>query len=242
MSYREITGNIFNSKASTLVNTVNCVGAMGKGIALEFRRRFPEMFKIYQQDCIEKKLQPGRIYSYQQPGVLILNFAIKDNWKYPSKIEWVDSCLKQFVTGYRQKDIRSIAFPWMGAMNGNIPLEKIQATTRKYLQNLPDIDVEVFGFDPDASDPLFEVLKRIACLGEPLLFLEQSGLQRKSFEIIMSAVKSAKVNSLARLVESGIVGDTSLDKLYIFLSNNQDILKKEPMIDSNPETKQLTLF
>ena len=242
MSYREVTGNIFNSKAGTLVNTVNCVGAMGKGIALEFRRRYPEMFKTYQQDCLEKKLQPGRIYSYHESDVLILNFAIKDNWKYPSKMEWVDSCLRQFAVGYKQKNIQTIAFPWMGAMNGNIPLEKVQAITRKYLQNLPDIEIEVYGFDPDASDPLFEALLRIARSQDPVRYLVQSGLQRKAFDNIISAVQSGRVKSLARLVESGIVGDTSTDKLYIFLTQHRDILKSEQTNDAPDITTQLTLF
>lgn len=242
MAYQEIVGNIFNSKANALVNTVNCVGAMGKGIALEFRRRYPEMYLVYQQDCKEGKLQPGRIYSYPLPEVLILNFAIKDDWKYPSKMDWIESCLHQFVSGYRLKGIQSVAFPWMGAMNGGIPLEKIQAITRKYLQNLTDIRVEVYSFDPDAGDPLFEVLKKVAAVSDPLVFQESSGLQRKAFETIISSVKQGRVKSLARLVDSRIVGDTSIDKLYLFLKKNLVLLNDDDKPNQPPQGTQLTLF
>ncbi len=241
MPYYEVTGNIFNSKSGALVNTVNCVGAMGKGIALEFRRRYPEMFKVYQQDCQEGKLRPGRIYPYPQSDLLILNFAIKDNWKFPSKIEWIESSLRQFVAYYKQKGIHSIAFPWMGAMNGGIPLNIIQAITRRYLQNLPDIEVEVYNFDPDATDPLFEVLKKVAATANPSLFLEQSGLQRKAFELVISMVQQGKAKSLARLVESRVVGETSIDKLYIFLTANRHLLDKEDLNNTPKGPTQLSL-
>ena len=78
MPYKEIFGNLFNSKAQALVNTVNCVGAMGKGIALEFKRRFPEMFKEYSQQCSKKEICPGRVYYFSHKDKLILNFAIKN--------------------------------------------------------------------------------------------------------------------------------------------------------------------
>ena len=241
MAYQEIVGNLFNSKAKALVNTVNCVGAMGKGIALEFRRRYPEMYLVYQQDCKEGKLKPGRIYSYPLPEVLILNFAIKDDWKYPSKIEWIESCLHQFVSGYRQRGIQSVAFPWMGAMNGGIPLEKIQAITRKYLRNLTDIHVEVYSFDPDADDPLFEVLKKVAAVSDQLAYQESSGIQRKTFETIINSVKQGRVKSLARLVDSRIVGDTSIDKLYLFLKKNL-VLLTDDNPNQSPQGTQLSLF
>lgn len=79
---------------------------------------------------------------------IILNFAIKDDWKDPSKIEWVEETLQKFVDNYKKLGIRSVDFPWMGAMNGGIPLETIKSLTRKYLSALNDLDVEVYDFDP----------------------------------------------------------------------------------------------
>src|SRR5437588_12069599 len=107
----ELKGNLFNSTAQTLVNTVNCVGVMGKGIALEFRLRFPEMFETYRKVCEDRKLRPGQILPYRKAHPWILNFAVKDDWKHPSRLEWVEACLERFAANYRQLGITSVAFP-----------------------------------------------------------------------------------------------------------------------------------
>ena len=242
MAYKEVTGNLFASNAMALVNTVNCVGAMGKGIALEFRRRFPEMFKQYQIDCDKKILVPCRIYSYQSQDRLILNFAIKDNWKYPSKIQWIESCLRQFAAYYQQKGIDSIAFPWMGAENGGISLEIIQATMRKHLQPLEDIDIEVYTFDPIAYDPLFEQLQKIALSEDPDKYQAGSGIQRKFYSQIIEAVRGKTVGGMSQISKIDGVGKTTVDKLYVFLT--KQLHDKERLDEDKINTSeiQLTLF
>ncbi len=218
MSYQEIKGNLFNSKAQAYVNTVNCVGAMGKGIALEFRRRYPAMFEQYKKDCAEKKLLPGRIYSYPQLQVLILNFAIKNDWKYPSRIEWIESTLKQFVAGYQKKGIRSVAFPWMGAMNGGLPFDLIQSTMRRYLMELSDIDVEVYTFDPEAPDRLFTTLRDLIITGNSSYLRAQVRMKNEKYEEIERLVKKGSIKKFASLSEQKLLGKTSMDNLYLFLS------------------------
>ncbi len=230
MPYKELSGNLFSSKAQALVNTVNCVGAMGKGIALEFRRRYPQMYLDYQKDCQEKKLLPGKIYHFQAGEKLILNFAIKDHWKYPSKVAWIESCLREFVSGYKGWGITSAAFPWMGAMNGGIPFDIIQALTRRYLQNLQDIDIEVYSFVPDAYDPLFESLKEIAVSEYPEKYLYESGLQKSAYLKVMYTVKNCQVKGLAGFSEDNIIGSISIDKLYAFLVEYPKIKEK---LDNN---------
>ena len=148
MSYKEVTGNLFNSKADALVNTVNCVGPMGKGVALEFRRRFPEMFEEYKSVCERRELKPGSILPYRKSQPWVLNFAVKNDWKHPSKVIWIEQCLEKFCQWYPKVGLKSVAFPWMGAMNGGIPLETIKDITRRYLSNLEDIDIEIYSFDP----------------------------------------------------------------------------------------------
>ncbi|MHC1740641.1 MAG: macro domain-containing protein [Anaerolineaceae bacterium] len=242
MVYQEIKGNLFNSKAQAYVNTVNCVGAMGKGIALEFRRRYPDMFEQYKKDCLQKKLVPGRIYSYPQPDVLILNFAIKNDWKQPSKVEWVESTLKQFVAWYRNKEIKSVAFPWMGAMNGGIPFEIIQSLTRNYLQNLPDIDIEVYTFDPVAPDPLFEVLKKITSSDSALPRLANSGIKLSACQAVILQVNNGSVKGLSRFAENKTLGKTSMDKLYVYLTAYRKNMGAWPEKSTGEETIQYPLF
>lgn len=236
MSYQEKSGNIFNSKADALVNTVNCVGVMGKGIALEFRRRYPKMFEEYKSICQKHQLRPGQILPYKKQTPFILNFAIKDDWKHPSKIEWIECCLDKFVKNYKILRIESVAFPWMGAMNGGIPIEKIQAVTRKYLSNLSDISVEVYDFDKTAIDPLFK--KLITIVQIPDLDLEEvskvSRIQFRYIKKIIDAVKREDCRSLPLLIESGIIGDTNIEKLYAFL--------REPSSDIDKFHIKMPLF
>ncbi len=228
MPYKEIRGNIFNSKAQALVNTVNCVGVMGKGIALEFRRRYPKMFKEYQDACKNGKLKPGGILPYRDGKTWILNFVIKKDWKQPSKVEWIENCLKEFVSRYRDIGIKSVAFPWIGAMNGRIPIEKIKKIMRNYLSNLTDIIVEVYDFDPDASDILFEKLSKIVKSRYLSIknLSKRSGIQPRYLKRVIETLQQENIKSLPRLIESGVIGKVNIEKLYTFLiypkRNNDD--------------------
>lgn len=225
MSYIEKKGNIFNSKVMAVVNTVNCVGAMGKGIALDFKLRFPEMFKEYQRICFQHLLKPGQILPYKKSTPIILNFAIKEDWKDPSKVEWVEETLQKFVNNYKKLGITSIAFPWMGAMNGGIPLETIKYLTRKYLSSLEDIDVEVYDFDPDVPCHLFNALKYIVDTNAlTLIELEEYSLIKSRYwEKIIDAVKdknTKSMNNLCHYIVNGkrIIGKTNIERLFIFLA------------------------
>lgn len=225
MAYKEIKGNIFNSKAMAVVNTVNCVGAMGKGIALDFKLRFPEMFKEYQKICFRRMLKPGQILPYTKTKPIILNFAIKDDWKDPSKVEWIEETLQKFVENYHHMGLTSVAFPWMGAMNGGLPFETIQNLTRKYLSNLSDIDIEVYEFDPNEPCELYMSLEKI--VKENLFSLteleQMSLIKTRYWEKIFSAVNDGKVqsiNNLCHYVVNGkrIIGKTNIERLFAFLT------------------------
>lgn len=225
MSYKEIKGNIFNSNAMAIVNTVNCVGVMGKGIALEYRLRYPEMFAEYEAICNQKLLKPGQILPYRKSKPWILNFAIKDDWKQPSKAQWIESTLQKFCSNYREMGVSSVAFPLMGAMNGGIPVELIWTLTREYLSEIKDIDVEVYEFDSAASDGLFENLLMISSdeFIEMQTILSKSNIKKKYWVAILEAVRSTEVKSLYQLVNyksegKRIIGNTNVERLYQFLS------------------------
>lgn len=229
MSYKEVSGNIFNTNAMAVVNTVNCVGAMGKGIALDFKLRFPKMFKEYQKICFAKKLSPGQILPYHDDRFLILNFAIKDDWKDPSKIEWVEETLQKFRNNYKRLGITSVAFPWMGAMNGGIPIEIIKELTRKYLSDLVDIDIEVYDFDPKIPCYLYFALREI--IDNHVYQIENlsklSGIQQRYWIRIMDAMKDPRTTSLNILChyivnEKRIIGKTNIERLFAFLTNYVD--------------------
>lgn len=241
MSYREINGNLFASRADALVNTVNCIGHMGKGIALEFRRRFPQMFKEYQAYCDRKLLRPGQILPYRKGYPWILNFAVKDDWKYPSRIEWIEQCLAKFREWYPSQRLKSVAFPWMGAENGRIPLGKIQSVTRKYLAHLTDIRVEVYTFDPAAPDPLFDRLSKIPFILSVDEFAEKSNLQPRFAKAVYQLLQSGSAHGLRDITESEVLGKVSLDRLYSFL-NSLETQNLTSDRQEAPLQRQLSLF
>lgn len=135
--------DIFQSEAQTLVNTVNCVGVMGKGIAQRFKVEYPEMFEQYVEICKNGLLNVGKLWLYKTEDKWILNFPTKTDWRYPSKVEYLEAGLKKFVSTYKSKGITSVAFPLLGASNGKIDPEISLNIMKKYLQEC-DIPVYIY--------------------------------------------------------------------------------------------------
>jgi len=143
-----VKGDIFESKALVIVNTVNCKGVMGKGLALAFKQRYPEMFLVYQEECKTGKIRIGRPSLYKESTPWILNFPTKDNWKANSKIEYLEKGLEYFIANYKKVGIKSIAFPKLGAQNGKLSWDDVGPLMAKYLGNL-DIDIYIYIADGD---------------------------------------------------------------------------------------------
>ena len=137
-------GDLFLSNAKTLVNTVNCVGVMGKGIALEFKKRYPLMFNEYEQMCKKGQVRPGEPYYYSDlTGASIINFPTKDNWRSPTKLSYIVSGLRWFRENYKSLGITSVAFPPLGCGNGGLSWGIVGPIMYEYLNDLP-IMIEVY--------------------------------------------------------------------------------------------------
>jgi O-acetyl-ADP-ribose deacetylase (regulator of RNase III) len=137
---------VFNTNSQTLVNTVNCCGVMGAGLALDFALRFPEMEKDYIQRCDsndeKRKVRIGRPYLYREyHHPWIMNFPTKTHWKFPSQIEWIEQGLKYFVDNYKRGKITSISFPKLGCGKGGLKWIDVNNLMEKYLCNLDDIEI-----------------------------------------------------------------------------------------------------
>ena len=145
--------NIFESNAQVLVNTVNTVGVMGKGLAKEFKRLYPEMFKQYQKFCEEGQLTVGKLQVYKTPNKWVLNFPTKANWRHPSKLEYIEQGLQKFVDNYERLGVKSVAFPMLGCGNGGLSWEdEVKPLMEKYLGDLP-IEVFIHVAKQDAYKP-----------------------------------------------------------------------------------------
>ena len=144
-----VKGNLFQSPAQVLVNTVNTVGVMGRGIALEFKRLFPEMYHQYRELCERGQFQVGTLWLYKSPNKWVLNFPTKKHWRNPSRVEYIEAGLQKFASSYATLGIHSVAFPALGCGNGQLDFEtQVKPLMKKYLRQLP---IEVFVYPGQRS-------------------------------------------------------------------------------------------
>jgi len=211
-------GNIFTTEAQTIVNTVNCEGVMGAGIAYEFRLRHKKMFKRYVELCEQEEIKIGKLWIYNYDDKKVLNFPTKNSWKQPTYESYLDKGLKKFVDTYKQKGIKSIAFPLLGADKGGLSQDKSFAIMEKYLSQC-DIDVEIWYFDPLAKDDLFEKFVSIVNALELSSLKEATSIRLDILKKIIEATKREDINSMSALLRVKGVGDKSLEKLFEYVIN-----------------------
>lgn len=142
------TGDILSADAEALVNTVNCVGVMGRGIALQFRKAFPRNYDAYKAVCDRKKLRPGMVLTHELHQLhnpqLIINFPTKRHWKGKSRIEDIASGLEALVEEIRRHNIRSIAVPPLGCGLGGLDWAEVRPMIEHAFAALPDVQVLLY--------------------------------------------------------------------------------------------------
>ena len=142
------TGDLFAEDVEALVNSVNCVGIMGRGIALQFKNAFPENFKAYAEACKRKEVTPGRMFVYQVHGMAnpryIVNFPTKRHWRGKSRMEDIELGLSSLVSEIRERDIRSVAIPPLGSDLGGLDWPEVRSRIADALRDLTDVRVVVF--------------------------------------------------------------------------------------------------
>jgi O-acetyl-ADP-ribose deacetylase (regulator of RNase III) len=135
-----VSGNILDADAEALVNTVNCVGIMGRGMALQFKDRFRENFSAYKRACDRKELQPGRMFVFETGYVTnpkyIINFPTKRHWRGKSRIEDIESGLEALVQEILKRRIGSIAIPPLGSGLGGLDWSEVRPRIEKALRGL----------------------------------------------------------------------------------------------------------
>ena len=166
-----IKGNIFQSDKQTIVNTVNCVGVMGKGVALGFRLRYPEMYEKYKVFCQNKQLTVGKLWLYKpdNDSQWVLNFPTKIHWKYPSKMEYLERC---------------------------------------------DIPIEIYEYDPDAPDELFEQFKKKWNSLSPTEKKKAGIRTAKQIQTIDNALNDSEIKSMTSLTSLNGIGITTIEKCF----------------------------
>jgi O-acetyl-ADP-ribose deacetylase (regulator of RNase III) len=142
------TGDIFTEEVEAIVNTVNCVGVMGRGIALQFKKKFPENFKDYEIACKQKKVVPGKMFVHKNVSLIdpkyIINFPTKRHWRGASRMEDIEAGLQDLLEVITKLNIKSIALPPLGAGLGGLDWDKVRACIENRLSTLSGVEMIVF--------------------------------------------------------------------------------------------------
>lgn len=202
-----IDGNIFTTNSDVLVNTVNCEGFMGKGIALEFKLRYSLMFDKYKSFCEEKKFTPGKLWLYKEEKPFVLCFPTKNYFKHPSKIEYLELGLKNFVNIYKSFGVKSISFPLLGASNGKINPEFSLELMEKYLSPIMDLDITIVrNFIPEKDENIQQFINFI-----------KSGPK-------IDSLNAASYNRLSNIINDN---EYRINSLSDILTIKQDIISQD---------------
>jgi O-acetyl-ADP-ribose deacetylase (regulator of RNase III) len=152
-------GDILKENAEALINTVNCVGVMGRGVALQFKNKFPENFKAYADACKKEEVQPGRMFVFKTGQLhnphYIVNFPTKRHWRGKSRMEDIETGLLDLVETIKKYSIKSIAIPPLGSGLGGLSWPAVRSRIEEAMENLPDVKIIIF--DP-AGAPMNDVM------------------------------------------------------------------------------------
>ncbi|TAF38169.1 MAG: Appr-1-p processing protein, partial [Alphaproteobacteria bacterium] len=160
MTIRTKQGDMFAEPVEALVNTVNCVGVMGKGVALEFKNRWPANFRAYKMLCDAKSLKPGQMFVFDTKELFanegpryLINFPTKTHWRSKSRMEYIEDGLNALVEVIRTREITSIAIPPLGCGNGGLDWADVRSLIEAKLSNLDGVDIVLFAPKHTADAP-----------------------------------------------------------------------------------------
>lgn len=164
--FHYVTGDLLKNKAEALVNTVNCEGYMGKGIAYQFKLQFPDNNKDYIKACKNGELQPGKLHFYKEHEKIIINFPTKNKWREKSKIEYIEKGLDELVKLIVNLNIKSIAIPPLGSGNGGLNWSDVKSVIEKKLYDISNV-IDIYIFEPSRnyiSTPVYEPKLSVSAL------------------------------------------------------------------------------
>lgn len=156
-----IKGNLLDSKAEALVNTVNTVGVMGKGVALQFKQQFPENTKLYTKAAKEGTIDIGKLLVTKDTSLhsrekIIINFPTKTDWRKPSEYYYIEKGLEDLVQIVKDRHIKSLALPPLGAGNGGLSWMRVKQILERHLSVFDDVEIYIY----EPTNAIEEALKK----------------------------------------------------------------------------------
>jgi len=153
-------GDLLEQRVDAIVNTVNTVGVMGKGIALQFRRKWPANYKAYEEACKRNEVVPCKMFVFDNGGLVepkyIINFPTKRHWRQPSRLSDIKCGLEDLITQIKTLKIKSIAIPPLGCGNGGLDWAEVKPLIEASFKDLPDVNVRLFA--PATDDRIRELV------------------------------------------------------------------------------------
>ena len=197
------SGDLLEQRVDAIVNTVNTVGVMGKGIALQFKRKWPANMKAYEAACKRGEVVPGNMFVFDNGGLVepkfIINFPTKRHWRQPSRLADIEAGLVDLVAVVKRLNIRSIAIPPLGCGNGGLNWDDVRSRIESAFANLPDLDVRLFApapltsgvreLAPEAEKPKMTagraaIIKVMSVYREMLYALSQIEVQKLTYFLV----------------------------------------------------------
>jgi O-acetyl-ADP-ribose deacetylase (regulator of RNase III) len=209
-------GTVFNTDAMAIVNTVNCDGFMGAGLALEFALRYPQMLVDYEQKCKKSSIKIGFVDYYKDKDIMIINFPTKNSFKFQSNIKWIEEGLKNFRQTYKERNISSVAFPKLGCSNGGLNWVDVKQIMEKYLSDL-DIDVYIC---EDTLKIAQGKEKEMLDLFNNMPIEEIATITKLNQKQITAIINKRPYSRFWLVGKTSGIGKTSYNKLFNYFYNN----------------------
>jgi len=193
------TGNIIEANTEAIVNTVNTVGVMGKGIALAFKKAFPDNYKIYKKLCQSKEFNIGDLLitnTGQLTPKYVINFPTKEHWRRKSKIEYVEIGMQELVKEINLKNIKSISIPPLGCGNGGLNWKKVKPIILKNLENLAN-KVDVIIYEPGFNNQVVKPEKQVSLTPARAMLLTAL----KDYQILGYAINLLVIQKIAYFLQ-----------------------------------------
>lgn len=192
---RYTAGNLLESKQEALVNTVNLEGYMGKGIAYQFKKRFPENNKAYIEACKNNNIGIGKVFSFKEDGKIIINFPTKDRWREKTKISYIEEGLESLKRLITDRGISSVAIPPLGCGNGGLEWSEVKPLIEERLKELKNV-ADILIYEPTLNNPSVKSKKQpvitlssfliLACM-KNLRFADKISMQKAVFILNLMA-------------------------------------------------------
>lgn len=205
---------------------------MGKGIAFEYKHRFPQMYDKYVEVCNKDLLNPGTLWLWKSSTPWVLNFPTKNDWKHPSKLEYLHAGLQKFKQTYKDKGIKSIAFPQLGIANGGLEWKEVRSLMYESFASIPDIDIEIYIYDKNSKDTLFDKLSQRVSRFSSEDYKHHLGLTNSRANLIQNALETGRVRKMVDFQNINGIGEKSFKQIFEFAMSHHTV---ETQSDKQPK-------